>query len=146
MKTLTTTIAITLTAFTVRASELVPYITMPVGLGYATDAKDVRHPNAFCMRDAVLAPHPHYPYQSMSRDPALWTRDLQGDGLFRLSIDLKTGHVSQITIIKSTGSAILDTASTSAFKRWVFKPGKWKEIIVPTAVRKTWAGMRTSHN
>jgi hypothetical protein len=60
MKTLTTTIAITFIAFTARASEQVPYIAMPVGIGYAVDSKGVRHPNALRVRDAEFAPHPQY--------------------------------------------------------------------------------------
>jgi TonB family protein len=145
MKTLTTTIAIAFIAFTARASEQVPYIAMPVGIGDAIDAKGVRHPNALCFRDAVFAPHPQYPYGApLARDPVVWTRDIQGDGLYRLDVDLNTGRVSQVIILKSTGSAKLDTASTSAFKRWVFRPGTWKEIIIPTTVRKKWVAMRTS--
>jgi hypothetical protein len=62
MKTLTTVIATTFIAFTARASEPVPYIAMPVGIGYAIDAKGVRNPSALCLRDAVFAPHPQYPY------------------------------------------------------------------------------------
>ena len=145
MKILTTVIAITLIALMAGASEPVPYIAMPVGIGYATDAKGVRQPNSVCMRDAVFAPHPRYPYGApLARDPAVWTRDLKGDGLYRLNVDLNTGRVSKITIIKSTGSTKLDAASTSAFRRWVFRPGKWKEIVIPTTVKTTWVGMRTS--
>jgi len=145
MKTLTTMIVITFIVFTARASEQVPYIAMPVGIGYAIDAKGVRHPNALCFRDALFAPHPQYPYGApLSRDPVVWTRDIQGDGLYRLDVDLNTDRVSQVTMLKSTGSAKLDTASTSVFKRWVFRPGTWKEIIIPTTVRKKWVAMRTS--
>lgn len=145
MKTLTTTIAIAFITFTARASEQVPYIAMPVGIGYAIDARGVRHPNALCMGDAVFAPHPQYPYEApLARDPVVWTRDLRGDGLYRLDVELNTGRIRQVTIIKSTGSAKLDNASTSAFKRWVFKPATWKEIIMPTTVRTKWVGMRTS--
>jgi TonB family protein len=138
--------AITLIAFTARASEPVPYIAMPMGIGYAIDTKGVRHPNAFCLRDAVFAPHPQYPYQPPWNigDSAAWTRYIEGNGLYRLKIDLNTGRVSQVTIIKSTGSAILDTASTSAFSTWVFRPGRWKEIIIPTTVRKKWVGVISS--
>ncbi|PYL33068.1 MAG: hypothetical protein DMF38_12975 [Verrucomicrobia bacterium] len=57
MKTLITMTAIALTAFTVRASEEIPYIAMPIGIGYAVDVKGARHPNAFCLHDAVRAPH-----------------------------------------------------------------------------------------
>jgi TonB family protein len=132
--------------FAARASEEIPYIAMPVGIGYATDVKGARHPNAFCLRDVVFAPHPQYPYhskswESRSSDPGTWTRDINGNGLYRLDLNLNTGRVSQVTIIKSTGSKILDAASTDAFKRWVFRPGKWKEITIPTAVRKKWVGM-----
>jgi len=141
MKMLTTMIAITLTAFTAKASEEVPYIALPVGIGHALDAKGARHPNAFCMRDAVFVPHPQYPYQSWSGDPLTWTRNLRGSGMYRLDLDLSTGRVSKITIIKSTGSSILDAASTKAFRLWVFKPGKWKEITIPTTVRTKWVGM-----
>src|SRR2546423_1234812 len=145
MKTLATMIAITLLAFTSRASEPVPYIAMPVGIGYAVDAKGVRHPNASCVRDAVFAPHPQYPYGApLARDPVVWTGDLKGDGLYRLDVDLNTGRVSEVIILKSTGSAKLDTASTTAFKQWVFRPGTWKEISIPTTVRKKWVAMRTS--
>jgi TonB family protein len=146
MKTLITVIVIALTAFTARASEEIPYIAMPVGIGYAVDAKGVRHPNAFCLRDAVLAPHPKYPYhskswESRSSDPGSWTRNIQGNGLYRIDIDLNTGHVSRVTIIKSAGSKILDAASTDTFKRWVFRPGKWREITVPITVRTKWVGV-----
>jgi len=135
----------TLIAFTARGSEPVPYIAMPVGIGYAIDAKGIRHPNTVCMGDAVFAPHPQYPYGApLARDPVVGTRDLKGDGLYRLDVDLNTGRISQVTIIKSTGSAKLDSASTDAFKRWIFKPGRWKEIVMPITVRTKWVGMRTS--
>ena len=138
-------LAVTLSDFPVTGSEPVPYIAMPVGIGYAIDGKGVRHPNALCMGDAVLAPHPQYPYGApLARDPAVWTRDLRGDGLYRLDIDLNTGRIRQVTMIKSIGSAKVDNASTNAFKRCVFKPGTWKEIIIPTTVRTKWVGMRTS--
>ncbi|PYX02497.1 MAG: hypothetical protein DMG85_21345 [Acidobacteria bacterium] len=56
-------------------------------------------------------------------------------GAFRT---VTSGRVSRITIVKSSGSAVLDRASTWAFSRWVFTPGKWSAMIIPTAVRVTW--------
>jgi hypothetical protein len=138
MKTLTTMIAITLIAFTARASEPVPYIAMPIDNGYAIDAHGKRQPNALCARDVIWAYAPRYPFRARSSDPASWSRNYRGDGLYRLDIDLKTGRVSRITIIKSAGSAILDRVSTGAFSRWVFTPGKWSAMIIPTTVRITW--------
>jgi hypothetical protein len=142
MKTLLTTIAITSIVFTVKASEEVPYIAMPIGIGYAVDAKGVRHPNAFCLHDAVFAPRPQYPFESTGMaDPATWTRNLEGNGLYRLEINLVTGRVTRITVIKWTGSAKLKAVAIDTFKRWAFRPGKWKEITIGTAVRKKWVGM-----
>lgn len=138
LKRLTTMIAITSIAFTARGSEAVPYIAMPINNGYALDAHGKRQPNALCARDVVWASAPRYPLRARSSDPASWSRDLRGDGLYRLDIDLKTGRVSRVLIIKSAGSAILDRASTGAFYRWVFTPGKWSAMIIPTAVRVIW--------
>jgi hypothetical protein len=131
-------IAITLIAFTAGASEPVPYIAMPINNGYALDAHGKRQPNALCARDVIWARAPRYPLRARSSDPASWSRDLRGDGLYRLDIDLKTGRVSRVLIIKSAGSAILDRASTGAFYRWVFTPGKWSAMIIPTTVRVIW--------
>ncbi len=138
MKTLTTVIAITSTAFMVSASEPVPYIAMPIDKGYAIDAHGKRQANALCARDVIWAYAPRYPLRAPSSDPASWSRNFRGDGLYRLDINLKTGRVSQVTIIKSTGSSILDRISTRAFTRWVFAPGKWSAMIIPTTVRINW--------
>lgn len=55
----------------------------------------------------------------------------QGSGLIRLILDLRTGSVRDAILVKSTGSGRLDQCATSAFKRWTWKPGKWKEIYMP---------------
>ncbi|MBO0694643.1 MAG: energy transducer TonB [Verrucomicrobia bacterium] len=138
MKGLTTVIAITLIAFTARASEPVPYIAMPIDNGYAIDAHGKRQPNSLCARDVIWARAPRYPLRAKSSDPASWSREHRGDGLYRLDINLKTGRVTRVMIIKSAGSTILDKASTAAFYRWVFTPGKWSAMIIPTTVRVTW--------
>jgi hypothetical protein len=137
MKTLITMFAITLMAFPPRASERVPYIARPIDNGYAIDAHGKRQPNALCARDVIWACAPRYPLRSHSSDPATWSRNDRGDGLYRLDINLKTGRVSRVTIVKSAGS-ILDRVSTGAFSRWVFTPGKWSAMIIPTTVRLTW--------
>jgi hypothetical protein len=50
---------------------------------------------------------PQYPYEARSRQ-------IQGSGLFLLSINTKTGLVTKVRKIQSTGSAILDNAFTAA--------------------------------
>ena len=117
MKTLTTMIAIILIAFTARASEPVPYVAMPIDKGYAIDAHSKRQLNALCARDIIWARAPSYPLRARSSDPTSWSRNFRGDGLYRLDIDLKTGQVRRVTVIKSVGLAILDSASVWAFNR-----------------------------
>lgn len=55
----------------------------------------------------------------------------QGSGLFRLTLDLKTGAVVNITIVRSTGTGSLDRSSVVALRQWRWRPGKWKEVDIP---------------
>jgi hypothetical protein len=136
-------------AFASRAhgSAPVPEIFMPVGIGYSTDAKGVRHPNAYCMRDTVRAPRPAIPWPSVDEaiymaDSPKW-KELESSGLYQLTIDLNTGRVTKVTIIKS-GSNLLNAYSVATFQQWVFRPGTWKEAILPTTLRKSWKGIIVS--
>jgi TonB family protein len=55
----------------------------------------------------------------------------QGVGLFRLYIDLKTGLVTHVAVVKSTGFWSLDTSAVNALNKWRWRPGRWKEVDVP---------------
>jgi TonB family protein len=96
----------------------------------AVDAKGVRHRGSdyqnggTWMDDAIKTPPPDYPSAERSLGHA-------GSGLFRLTLDLKTGAVTKVRPLQSTGFATLDSLATEAFRRWRWKPGKWKEIDVP---------------
>jgi TonB family protein len=100
-------------------------------LSSAVDAQGVWHQGsdygakrAPWMDDAIKTVAPNYRYEARSRR-------IQGSGLFRLSLDLNTGSVSKVTVIKSTGSPTLDNSATDAFWRWRWKPKRWKEIDMP---------------
>ena len=54
-----------------------------------------------------------------------------GSGLFRVSLDLKTGSVTSVRMLKSTGFPVLDQCASDAFRRWRWRPGKWKEVDLP---------------
>jgi TonB family protein len=103
-----------------------------VQLSTAVDTQGVRHQardygagtHPPWMDDAIKTVAPEYPYEARSRH-------IQGNGLFRLSLDLNTGSVSKVTAIRSTGSPILDNSAVAAFRRWRWKPGRWKEIDFP---------------
>jgi TonB family protein len=55
----------------------------------------------------------------------------QGEGLFRTYIDLKTGFVTQVAVVKSTGFWSLDTSAVNALNKWRWKAGRWKEVDIP---------------
>ena len=69
---------------------------------------------------AIYAPRLEYPdyFPSFHR----WGQRPQGEGLFICHIDAKTGHVTSVSIAKSTGFAILDNAAIKGLKRWRFRP------------------------
>jgi TonB family protein len=101
------------------------------GPGSAVDAQGARHhpsdhgrKNPPWIDDAIKKVAPQYPYEARSRHQT-------GSGLLRITLNLRTGSVMKVTVIKSTGSPILDNAARSAFLQWRWKPGKWKEIDVP---------------
>ncbi len=98
----------------------------------AVDAAGKRHfgsrefpgPDAPWIRDRLKFVMPVY-----SHGDRLTRR--QGEGLFRIYIDLKTGFVTQVTVVKSTGFWSLDTSAVNAIRKWRWKPGTWKEVDIP---------------
>jgi len=147
MKTKLLIAALTVSAATAFAGHWVPHIAMPAGIGYATDVKGARHSNTVCVRDALFAPSPRCPRgkpSSQDWEHINWEQ-VESDGLYRLDIDLITGRVTNVTIVKS-GTKQLNDLSILAFKLWRFKPGKWREIIIPTTMRKKWEGVIVRSN
>jgi TonB family protein len=101
------------------------------GLSSAVDAKGVRHygrdyPKVLSpwVRDCVKAIAADYPHEDR------WARH-QGVGLFRLRLDLKTGVVTNVTLLKSTGFSTLDNSAMAALRKWRWQPGKWREAEIP---------------
>ena len=78
------------------------------------------------MADAIKTVKPDYSYIDKARRNA-------GFGLYRVILDLKTGSVSKVSVIQSTGVQTLDDSAMNALRQWVWKPGKWKEVDVPIA-------------
>jgi TonB family protein len=98
--------------------------------GAAIDAKGVVHYSTEYtgvppwLKDPVKTVAPEYPQFERHYG-------YQGTGIIRLILDLRTGSVTDAIVVKSTGFAGLDQSAISAFKRWTWKPGKWKEIYMP---------------
>jgi TonB family protein len=76
------------------------------------------------IRDRIVYRHPKYP----SNDNAHYH---QGDGLFRITLDPKTGLVTKVAVVTSTGFVSLDNSAVAAIRKWRWKPGRWREIDIP---------------
>src|SRR6266508_2310892 len=72
-------------------------------------AKDYPEKHAPWIDDNIEAYAPHYPYGDR-------VQHNRGQGLYRLRLDLKTGTVSNVTILRSTGVGSLDGCALSAFR------------------------------
>src|SRR5258708_3061872 len=100
-------------------------------LSAAVDAQGVRHLGAAYrgrepwISDAIKKVQPRYPFGNIGE------RRNQGSGLFRLTLDLRTGSVRNVTVLASTGFPELDRSAIAALSRWLWKPGQWKEVDIP---------------
>lgn len=81
---------------------------------------------------ALNAPRPDYPYEARRQHAT-------GSGVAVLYIDQATGVVTSVSMTQSTGNAILDNATVSAFRRWRFKPGTISAVRTPITFTMTGA-------
>src|SRR3954471_3808643 len=106
-------------------------MSITFGLSHAVvTAADIQQPLAFMAhdqqweRDLIKTAPPLYPYADRARRH-------QGRGLFRLTLDQKTGGVIQVTVENSTGYKTLDESAIAALRQWRFRPSKWRIVHVP---------------
>jgi TonB family protein len=116
-----------------QAQQKQAYLNVNRLAGSAVDANGLRHSardyhggHAPWIDDRVVVVAPKYPLADLRLHH-------EGSGWFRLVLDLRTGRVKQVLLIKSTGFGSLDQTAMAAFREWRWKPGKWKEIKMSTA-------------
>ena len=81
---------------------------------------------------AITAPRPDYPHEARRNR-------IIGSGVMLMTVDRPSGRVTNVAVTESTGSAILDHAAISAFKRWRFQPGSVSQVRVPITFTLTGA-------
>src|SRR4051812_9578321 len=81
---------------------------------------------------AINAPRPEYPYEARRQR-------ITGDGVVAMTVDPVSGQVSDVSIVKSTGSPFLDNAALAGFRRWRFKPGTVSSVRCPVTFTLTGA-------
>ena len=72
----------------------------------------------------LYAPYPRYPVD-------LVRRGIRGHGLFRVSFDSKTGGVTDVKVLNSTGFVILNELAAKALLQWKARPGAISSLRVP---------------
>jgi TonB family protein len=73
---------------------------------------------------AIYSPQPVYRSE--------WAKQgLTGKGVVLVTIDPKTGVVTETAMLQSTGSKLLDRAALKAYSRWRFKPGSVPQVKMP---------------
>jgi len=72
---------------------------------------------------AISAPRPEYPHEARARR-------VTGSGVAKLTVD-GGGRVVEVTMVRSTGSAVLDAATISGLRRWRFAPGTVSTVQTP---------------
>lgn len=73
---------------------------------------------------AVYAPKPVY-------RPEWAKQGLAGKGIVLVSIDPKTGSVTGVRMLQSTGNQLLDGSALQAFSQWRFEPGSAPQVKMP---------------
>ena len=86
----------------------------------------------------LYAPYPKYPV-------GVARQHLRGRGLFRLTFDQKTGQVTEVKILQSTGHVILNELAAKAFLQWRIRPGTLAAIPVPVDFQLGSGFVRTVH-
>jgi TonB family protein len=106
------------------------YLNVSRVSGSAIDANGVRHKtwdypgyHGAWLDDRLAAVAPHYPLEDLRQHH-------QGVCWVKLTLDLKTGRVNNVVLTKSSGFNSLDQSAMMAFRKWRWKPGKWKEIEI----------------
>jgi TonB family protein len=77
------------------------------------------------IRNALASPGPPYPEEAQKAKTT-------GSGLYELRIN-KAGATTEVVIVKSSGSAVLDKAAKNTFLKWRFKPAVFSRVRVPVS-------------
>src|SRR2546430_1954605 len=80
---------------------------------YAPDI--VRIPPQY-KKDALSSPEPEYPIKAQHLG-------YQGQGIYRLVINKKTGMADEIKVLRTTGHRELDASAVMTLLNWKFAPG-----------------------
>jgi TonB family protein len=102
--------------------EFVEETTPPPRLNRPVKAAPIKAPPSGTMNmssakaSAISAPKPPYPYECRAHH-------ITGSGVCVVTVDVASGSVTDAEMVQSTGNAQLDSATSSTFRHWKFRPG-----------------------
>lgn len=73
---------------------------------------------------ALKHPAPDYPKK-------IRAGHFTGKGVFDIQVDARTGKVIDVSVNRSTGSAVLDQSAVEALKHWLFRTNSVVRVRVP---------------
>ena len=71
-------------------------------------------------QDATSAPNPEYPMKAKNLG-------YQGQGIYRLVVNDKTGTADEVKVVRTAGHRELDASAIMTLFNWKFTPGKVKQ-------------------
>jgi TonB family protein len=95
---------------------LLTLVLIQIALVTPCSATDIVRIDPKFKRDTVAAPDPEYPMKSQHLG-------YQGQGIYRLMINDKTGVVDEVKVMKSTHYRELDASAVMTLFTWKFRPG-----------------------
>ena len=95
---------------------LLTLVLIQIALVTPCSATDIVRIDPKFKRDTVTAPDPEYPMKSQHLG-------YQGQGIYRLIINDKTGVVDEVKVMKTTGHRELDASAVMTLFQWKFRPG-----------------------
>jgi len=82
----------------------------------SSNATDVVRIPAQYKKDTIAAPDPDYPIKAQHLG-------YQGQGIYRLAVNDKTGVADEVKVLRTTGHRELDASAVMTLFQWKFRPG-----------------------
>ena len=83
-----------------------------------------KKPEEETVRAFIYSPKPDYPYEARALH-------VEGNGVYKVLVNLETGLVTDVIVKKTTGYRVLDDAAVIALRKWRLKPHAFKAFSVP---------------
>src|SRR5712691_5305386 len=108
---------------------LLTLLVLQLALLTPCHATDIVRIDAKYKKDTLAAPDPEYSIKAQHLGE-------QGQGIYRLVVNEKTGVADEVKVLKTTGHRELDASAVMTLFNWKFRPGavKQRDVLVKFSV------------